>query len=100
MSQNTTPVTPWTGNPVITGYIVSGIVAGIVYFARSKGHEIDPENQNVLIDLLSGPVGEVVAFGTALIMAAYSRARAYSELSVNVLTGEDRPAVQRLQGRR
>ena len=93
MAQNNPSVTPWTGNPVITGYIVSGIVAGIVYFARSKGHEIDPENQNVLIDLLQGPVGELVAFLTALIMAGYSRARVYSELSVKELTGRERPAV-------
>jgi len=83
----TTATTPWSGNAVITGYIVTAIVTGIVYFARSKGHEIDPENQNVLIDLLSGPVGEVVAFGTALIMAGYSRARVYSELSVDAIKG-------------
>lgn len=82
MSQNTPPVTPWTGNPVITGYIVSAIVAGIVYAARSKGHEIDPGNQNVLIELLSGPIGEVVTFLTAMAMMVYSRMRASSELTV------------------
>jgi len=91
--QTNPSVTPWTGNPVVTGYIVSGIVAGIVYLARSKGHEVDPYNQNILVDLLSGPVGEVVAFLTFLIMAAYSRARAYSELSVKQLTGVERPSV-------
>ena len=93
MSQNNPSVTPWTGNPVLTGYIVSALVGGIVYFARTKGHEIDPTQQNELINLLGGPVGEIVTFATATIMAIYSRARAYSELSVKDLTGVERPPV-------
>lgn len=93
MAQHNPSVTPWTGNPVITGYIVSAIVGGIVYFLRTRGHEIDPTQQNELINLLSGPVGEVVVFLTASIMAIYSRARAYSELSVKDLTGVERPPV-------
>ncbi len=93
MAQSNPSPTPWTGNAVITGYIVSGIVGGIVYFAKTKGHEIDRDNQNVLVELLSGPVGEVVALATALIMAGYSRARVYSELSVKDLTNRERPPV-------
>lgn len=93
MSQTNPSPSPWTGNAVVTGYIVSGIVAGVVYLARSKGHEIDPTEHNILIDLLSGPVGEVVVLVTGLIMAFYSRLRVYSELSVKELTGRDTPPV-------
>lgn len=96
MAQNNPSVTPWSGNPVVTGYIVTGIVYGLVQLARAQGHEIDPNNQNVLLDLLEGPVGEVVSFGTGAIMALYTRMRAYSELSLKVQTGIERPPVEPL----
>lgn len=93
MAQNNPSVTPWTGNPVITGYIVSGIVWGIVYLAKSKGQDVDPNNQTIITELVKGPVTEVVGFVTTIIIMLYTRFRAYSELSVKVLTGEERPAV-------
>jgi drug/metabolite transporter (DMT)-like permease len=96
MQQHDPSVTPWTGNPVVTGYIVSGIVAGIVFVAKKYGHEVDPNNQNILVELLAGPVGEVVAFLTAVVMALYTRMRAYTELSLKVQTGMERPPVEPL----
>lgn len=93
MAQSNPSVTPWTGNPVITGYIVSGIVWGIVYLAKSKGQDVDPNNQTIITELVKGPVTEVVGFVTTIIIMLYTRFRAYSELSVKVLTGEERPPV-------
>ncbi len=93
MAQNNPSPTPWTGNPVITGYIVNVIVWGVVLLAKRYGHEVDPNDQNVLIQLLQEPVAEVVAFVVTALVAIYSRARAYSELSVKELTGKERPAV-------
>lgn len=93
MAQHNPSVTPWTGNPVITGYVVSGIVWGLVYLFKSKGQEIGPSDQAIIRELAQGPVAEVVGFITTVIIMLYTRFRAYSELSLKKLTGEERPAV-------
>lgn len=94
--QHNPSVTPWTGNPVITGYIVSALVWAVVILARRYGHEVDPDEQNVLIQILTEPIAEVVAFVITGLIALYTRLRAYSELSVKTLTGKERPAVPKV----
>lgn len=93
MAQHNPSVTPWTGNPVVTGYIVSGVVWGLIYLAKSKGQDIPTEDRTIITELLKGPVAEVVGFVSTVVIMLYTRFRAYSELSVKNLTGEERPAV-------
>lgn len=93
MAQNNPSVTPMTGNPVVTTYTLTAIVSLVIALIRAYGTDITQDQENMVITFLQGEGGLAIIAGFGAVMAWWARRRAYSELSVKELTGEERPPV-------
>lgn len=82
MTQKTTPVSPLTGNAVLTSAIVVAFVASLIKLLRAYGHDITGDQENALLEFLQGPFGDWLVLGVGAIMTWVARSRVSSELTV------------------
>lgn len=81
------------GNAVLTSAVVVTVVAGFVKLLRAYGYDITGDQENALLELLRGPVGDWVVVFVGLVMTWVARSNVYSRLSVANLTGVEDPKV-------
>lgn len=93
MAQNNPSPTPMTGNPVVTTYTLTAVVSLIIVLIRAYGVEVTQDQENGVLLFLQGEGGLAIIGAFGAVMAWWARRRAYSELSVKALTGQERPTV-------